>query len=43
VVPSLGFNQESHRIQNRNADQYTHWTVKSFQINDSHEYVIHGE
>lgn len=43
TVPSLVFSQESHRIKSRNADLYTHWKLKSFQINDSHEYAMHGE
>jgi len=43
MIPILVFNQESHRIKSKNADLYTHWKVKSFQINDSHEYAMHGE
>ena len=43
MVSSLIFNQESHRIKSRNADLFTHWKIKSFQINDSHEYAMHGE
>jgi hypothetical protein len=43
MVPCLVFNQESQRIKSRKVDLYTYWKIKSFEINDSHEYAMYSE